>query len=377
MWLDRRYLDLAGIAEPIIQAPMAGANLAAMAVAVSQAGGLGSLPCGTLNPAAARRELDLIRQQTSAPINANFFCHPVPPADAARASRWQARLAPYYSEFGLAPDPSAAATRLPFDAAMCGLMCELRPRVISFHYGLPEPALLARLKAAVCVIQSSATTVEEARWLEAHGADAIIAQGLEAGGHRGTFLAHDLGQQVGTFALVPQVVDAVRLPVIAAGGIADARGIVAALALGASAVQIGTAYLLCPEAKISAPYRAALRAATDQSTVVTNVFSGRPARSLLNRLIREVGPLSAEAPPFPLAAAATQPLRCKAEALGSGAFSPLLAGQAAALGREEGAAALTLALAREAKALMAGLAGTGSIEAPRTEALADASSFQF
>jgi nitronate monooxygenase len=357
MWADRRYLDLVGIAEPIIQAPMAGANLAEMAIAVSRAGGLGSLPCGMLSVAAARRELELIRQQTIQPINANFFCHSVPPPEAARSRRWQARLQPYYAGLGLEPDPSAAtATRLPFDATMCALICELRPRVVSFHYGLPEPALLANLKAAGCVIQSSATTVAEARWLEAHGADAIIAQGLEAGGHRGTFLAHDLGQQVGTIALVPQVVDAVGLPVIAAGGIADARGIAAALALGASAVQLGTAYLLCPEAKISAPYRAALRAAGDQSTVLTNVFSGRPARSILNRLIREVGPISAEAPTFPLAAAGTQPLRSKAEALGSCAFSPLLAGQAAALAREEGAGALTIALAREARAVLAGLA---------------------
>src|SRR5262245_10985580 len=232
MCLDPRSLDLAGIAEPTIRGPMAGANLAEMAIAASGAGGLGSLPCGTLSIAAARRELEGIRQATSAAINANFFCHPMPPVDAARASRWLARLQPYYSELALAPDSSAAATRVPFDAAMCALVCELRPRVVSFHYGLPEPSLLERLKAAGCVIQSSATTVEEACWLEAHGADAIIAQGLEAGGHRGTFLNHDLGQQVGTFALVPQVVDAVRLPVIACGGIADARGILAALALG-------------------------------------------------------------------------------------------------------------------------------------------------
>jgi nitronate monooxygenase len=357
MWADRRYLDLIGIAEPIIQAPMAGANLAAMAIAVSRAGGLGSLPCGMLSVAAARRELELIRQQTSQAINANFFCHSVPPPDAAHASRWQARLQPYYAELGLEPEASAAATpRLPFDTAMCALICELRPRVVSFHYGLPEPALVARLKAAGCLIQSSATTVAEARWLETHGADAIIAQGLEAGGHRGTFLCHDLDQQVGTFALVPQVVDAVGLPVIAAGGIGDARGIAAAPALGASAVQIGTAYLLCPEAQISPPYRAALRAAGDQKTVLTNVFSGRPARSILNRLIREVGPISAEAPPFPLAAAGTQPLRSKAEAMGSCEFSPLLAGQAAALAREEDAGTLTVALAREARALLAGLA---------------------
>jgi len=359
MWPDRRYLDLVGITQPIIQAPMAGANLAEMAIAVSRAGGLGSLPCGMLSLAAARSELERVGQQTRGPINANFFCHTTPHADPSRDSRWQQRLSPYYAELGLDPGPVAGASRAPFDAAMCALMVELRPRVVSFHYGLPEAALLAQLKAAGAIIQGSATTVEEARWLEAHGADAIIAQGLEAGGHRGMFLTRDLGAQVGTLALVPQVVDAVRVPVIAAGGIADARGIVAALALGASAVQIGTAYLLCHEAKISQPFRAALRAAGDQSTVLTNVFSGRPARAIRNRLICEVGPISSAAPPFPLAAASTQPLRLGAEARGSADFSPLLAGQAAALAREAGAGALTLSLANEARSLLARLADTG------------------
>ena len=360
MWPDRRYLDLVGITEPIIQAPMAGANAAEMAIAVSRAGGLGSLPCGMLSPAAARSELERVRQETQGPINANFFCHALPEPDAARDSRWQQRLSPYYAELGLAPGAAAGANRAPFDAAMCALMVELAPRVVSFHYGLPAAPLLARLKAAGAIIQGSATTVQEARWLEAHGADAIIAQGLEAGGHRGMFLSHDLSAQVGTLALVPQVVDAVGVPVIATGAIADARGIVAALALGASAVQIGTAYLLCHEAKISQPFRAALRAAADQSTVLTNVFSGRAARSIRNRLITEVGPLSPEAPAFPLAAARTQPLRLAAEARGSADFSPLLAGQAAALACEMSAGALTLKLATEARALLARLADTGS-----------------
>ena len=231
-------------------------------------------------------------------------------------------------------------------------MVEMRPRVVSFHYGLPERGLLERLKAAGCVIQGAATTVEEARWLEAHGADAIVAQGLEAGGHRGMFLARDIASQVGTFALVPQIVDAVRVPVVAAGGIADARGIVAALALGASAVQIGTGYLLCPEAKISPMYRAALRSSRDDSTVLTNVLSGRPARGIVNRLMREVGPIAMDAPPFPLASGAVQPLRAKAEAQGSAEFSPLWAGQAASLAREVGASELTTALAGEAQALL-------------------------
>jgi nitronate monooxygenase len=360
MWADRRYLDLVGITHPIIQAPMAGANLAPLAIAVSRAGGLGSLPCGMLNVEEARAQLDRIRAETDRAINVNFFCHTPPMPDAARESRWRQRLAPYYAEFGVEPSPAAgAASRTPFDAAMCALLLEKRPRVVSFHYGLPQQALLQQLKTAGCVIQSSATTVEEARWLEAHGADAIIAQGLEAGGHRGMFLAREVASQVGSLALVPQVVDAVRVPVIAAGAIADARGIVAALALGASAVQIGTGYLLCPEATISAPYRSALRSAGDDRTMLTNVFSGRPARSIVNRFLREVGPINVEAPPFPLAAASLQPLRARAEASGSADFSPLLAGQAARLAREMAAGELTSTLVRETQALLQRLGKTG------------------
>ena len=353
MWPNGRYLDLVRIEHPIIQAPMAGANLSALAIAVSQAGWLGSLPCGMLNVEQARAEFTVIRKQTDRPINANFFCHEQPIPDDARESRWRNRLAPYYAELGVEPGNTiGGANRAPFDAGMCRLVTEMRPRVVSFHYGLPERSLVEQLKAAGCLIQGTATTVEEARWLETHGADAIIAQGLEAGGHRGMFLARDLASQVGTFALIPQVVDAVHVPVIAAGGITDARGIVAALALGASAVQIGTGYLLCPEARISACYQSALRSTRDDSTVLTNVLSGRPARGILNRLMREVGPISADAPPFPLASGPLQPLRATAEAQGSGDFSPLWAGQAAPLARECGAGELTTTLAAEALLLL-------------------------
>ena len=194
---------------------------------------------------------------------------------------------------------------------------------------------------------SSATTVAEARWLEGRGVDAIIAQGIEAGGHRGMFLSEDIAGQVGTFALVPQIADAVKVPVIAAGGISDARGIVAALALGAAGAQIGTAYLFCPEAKISAPFRAALQAARDDATRLTNLMTGRPARGFANRVMREIGPMAEIAPEFPLAAGALAPLRAKAEERGSGDFSPLWSGQAAALGREMPAGALTVKLAQE------------------------------
>jgi len=355
-WPDRRYLDLVGIEHPIVQAPMAGAHGAPLAIAVAEAGGLGSLPCGMLGTAEAGAQLDTIRQHTDRPINVNVFCHTPPVPDAERERRWRQRLARYTAELGVAPgQASAAAKRAPFDAEMCALFVAKRPRVVSFHYGLPAPDLIQQLKRAGAILQASATTVAEARWLERHGADAIVAQGLDAGGHRGMFLAGDPEQQVGTLALIPQIADAVSVPVVAAGGITDARGIVAALALGASAVQIGTGYLLCPEATISPAFRSALRAARDDSTQLTNVFSGRPARSIVNRLMREMGATGADVPAFPLAAGALQPLRHAAEAAQSADFSPLFAGQAAPLARTMGAGDLTRALASEAQALMARL----------------------
>jgi nitronate monooxygenase len=352
MWPDRRILDLFHIELPIIQAPMAGPVFADMVIAVAEAGGLGSLATATLGPDQTRAELATIRSRTARPINVNFFCHRPPAIDAAREAAWRDRLAPYYRELGVAPPaPAGAGGRASFDEAMCAIVEDVRPEVVSFHFGLPEPALLARVRQTGAAILSSATTVEEARWLEARGVDAIIAQGAEAGGHRGVFLCDDpleaCATQPGTIALVPQVVDAVKLPVIAAGGIADARGIVAAFALGAAAVQIGTAYLFCPEARLSPPHRAALREAGDDATALTNVFTGRPARGIVNRAMRELGPLCRDAPAFPLAAHALAPLKAAAEARGAGDFGSLWSGQAARLGREMPAGELTRALAAE------------------------------
>jgi nitronate monooxygenase len=347
-WPDSRVRNLLGIELPIIQAPMAGPVQSDMVIAVSEAGGLGSLPCATLTHDQVRSELETIRRRTSHPINLNFFCHAVPQSDPEIERAWKSRLAGYYLELGLNPEaPLPGSSRMPFDSAMCDLIAQFAPEVVSFHFGLPEPALLQRVKETGARILSSATTVDEARWLESVGCDAIIAQGYEAGGHRGMFLTRDISAQVGTFALVPQVVDAVKVPVIAAGGIADARGIVAALALGAAAVQIGTAYLLCPEAKMPSVYRQALRRAKDDQTVLTNVFSGRPARALVNRIVREVGPMSELAPPFPLAAGAIAPLRAKSEAAGSEDFAQMWSGQAARLCRELPAGELTRRLAEE------------------------------
>lgn len=348
MWPDRRLIDLFGIAHPIIQAPMAGAMDGALAAEVSHAGGLGSLPCAMLNAGQIRSEVEKIRRRTDKSFNLNFFCHIPPELNNAREAAWRDRLVPYYREFGLDPAaPAPASLRMPFDAEFCALIEELKPRVASFHFGLPSPGLVARVKRAGAAVVSSATTVAEARWLESHGVDAIIAQGFEAGGHRGTFLERDTAGQAGTFALVPQIADAVKVPVIATGAIADARGISAALILGAAGAQIGTAYLFCPEAKISVPYRAALTTAGDDATRITNVMTGRPARGIVNRVMREIGPMSDLAPEFPLAAGALAPLRAKAEAGGSGDFSPLWSGQAAALGRALPAGELTGKFARE------------------------------
>jgi nitronate monooxygenase len=356
MWPDRRLIDLLDIELPIVQAPMAGAMDFALAAAVAEAGGLGSLPCGMISAPQIREQFEQLRGRTGKPVALNFFCHAPPELNNAREAAWRNRLAPYYAEFGVDPAaPVPSSHRAPFSAELCDLALELRPGVVSFHYGLPEPTLVRRLKGAGCTILCSATTVAEARKVEADGADAIIAQGYEAGGHRGMFLSDDLGGQVGTFALVPQIVDAVRVPVIAAGGITDARAIVAAFALGAAGVQIGTGYLFATEAKISAAYRSALAEAETRGTAVTNVFSGRPARGLVNRIIREVGPLSPLAPQFPLATGAILPLRARAEAQGSGDFTPMWAGQAAALGRAMPAGELTRALAEEALERMRGL----------------------
>jgi nitronate monooxygenase len=358
MWPDHRLIDLFKTEFPIVLAPMAGVMDADLVIAAAQGGALGSLPCAMLTVEKAREQVNIVRQRVSAPINVNFFCHKAVAADPAREADWKRRLAPYYQEYGLDPAaPINAANRAPFDAAMCNLVEELKPEIASFHFGLPDGELLARVKAAGCKVISSATTVNEAIWLEEHGADAIIAQGAEAGGHRGMFLTENIGEQPGTFALVPQVVDAVRVPVIAAGGIADGRGIAAAFALGAAGVQIGTAYLRCPESKVIAPARRALAQARDDSTVITNVMTGRPARGITNRVMREVGPVSPDAPAFPHAATGLAPLRAAAEKQGKVDFTNLWAGQAVRMGREMPAAELTRALAGAALARLSRLAG--------------------
>jgi nitronate monooxygenase len=352
-WPDDRVLKLLGIDLPIIQAPMAGAATAAMAIGVAQAGGLGSIAGAMLSLAGMRAELGAFRAGAAKPINLNFFCHADPTGDAARETAWRRRLKSYFLELGLCPEmPTAALPIAPFSTAHCDLVADLKPEIVSFHFGLPSEDLVSRVKAAGSRILSSASSVREAIWLEQRGCDAIIAQGWEAGGHRAMFLCESIATQVGTMALVPQVVDAVNVPVIAAGGIADGRGIAAAFALGASAVQIGTAYLFCPEATVDPVHREALNAAQDDQTTITNVFTGRPARAIVNRAVRELGPMAEDVPAFPLAASALGPLSVKSKAAGSGDFAPLWSGQAAPLGRGLPAGELTRLLAAEALAAL-------------------------
>jgi nitronate monooxygenase len=326
----------------LLQAPMAGSQGSALALAVCGAGGIGALPAAMLTPEALTQELTALSQGTARPWNVNFFCHTPPEPDAAREARWRAALAPFYAEAGLdITAVPAGAGRVPFSHSVADRVEPFRPPIVSFHFGLPAPDLLARVKGWGSVVLSSATTVDEALWLETQGVDAVIAQGLEAGGHRGMFMTDDLTTQTGTFALLPQIVAAVRLPVIAAGGIADASGVRAALALGASGVQVGTAYLCSDEATTSAIHRAALQTEAARHTALTMLFSGRPARGIVNRVMRELGPLNPSAPAFPTATAAIAPLRAHWEKQGSGDFSPLWSGQNASGCRSAPAADIT------------------------------------
>lgn len=345
-WPDSRFVELVGTDHPIVQAPMAGAGGIDLAVASIEGGALGSLPCGMLVAREVEEQVAELRSRTSGPFALNFFCHSMP--DSVDEHSWRALLEPYYEEFETGPG-NGGAIRLPFNSEMADVVERLRPPVVSFHFGLPPAPLLARVKASGSLIIGNATTPEEALWLDERGVDAIIAQGFEAGGHTGRFLGSSPAEALGLFALVPLVADLVRVPVIAAGGIGDARGIAAALTLGASAVQLGTAYLHTPEARISDTHRARLG---EGRTLFTNLMTGGLARGLPGRLVNELGPVRSEAPPYPLASSALAPVRAAAEKRGEFGFGPMWAGQAAPLGRSLPAAQLTKRIAAEALAIL-------------------------
>ena len=325
---------------------MAGSQGSALALAVSVTGGLGSLPCAMLSMDALRSELKAISQGTMRPYNVNFFCHTPPTSDVDRIRRWNLAVQPYHIELGIDPHTLPVGVgRAPFGAEAAQLLAEFKPAVVSFHFGLPTPELMSQVKAWGATVMSTATTLQEALWLEQNGADVIIAQGLEAGGHRGLFLTDDLSTQVDLRTLLRQIIGAVHCPVVAAGGIASAQHVQEVLALGAAAAQVGSAYLWCTEATTSAVHRAALQSPESQHTALTHLFTGRPARGIVNRWMRELGPISDLAPAFPLATSAVAPLRAKAEAAGSGDFSPLWAGQNAWKGHACSAAEVTRNLA--------------------------------
>lgn len=342
-----RFFERLGLRYPIIQAPMAGINDHKLMVAVAGEGALASLPCAMLTPSAMLSEIDAFLAAGSHPYNLNFFCHTQPTVDVAREQAWREALAEDYARFGIDPaSVTAGAGRAPFSHELADALEPLRPPVMSFHFGLPAPELLARVRSWGSVILGCATSVAEAKWLEQSGVDAVIVQGVEAGGHRGMFLDLDVGHQTGLFTLLPQVVNAVRLPVIAAGGIVDTCSVQAAFALGADMVQIGTAYMLCPEANTSAVHRAALSSSGEHVTALTNLFTGRPARGIVNGLMRKFGAISPLAPEFPLAGAALVPLRAAAEKQGSGDYSPLWSGSNRSGCKSVPAAQLTREFAR-------------------------------
>jgi nitronate monooxygenase len=350
MWPRTDFLELTGIIHPIVQAPMSGFTTPALASSVSNAGGLGSLGTAALSANAVREQVTQLREATNQPFNLNFFVHSSPTLHQDVAQRVRQRLARYFDEFGLGPVPEPVEPFPTFDEDRLALVLELRPRVVSFHFGIPHTSAIRRIKEAGCLILSSATTVAEARTLEAGGCDVIIAQGWEAGGHRGSFTGELGTGMVSTMALVPQVADAVRVPVIAAGGIADGRGIAAAFALGASGAQIGTAFLGCPEAAVSPLYRARLRTLGDDGTEVTRAFTGRPARAMRNRFVLEMA--DDEALDFPLQAGVVAPLWQIPSDEARATFMPFWAGQAAGLIRELSAGQFVEKLVGEALPLM-------------------------
>ena len=354
-WPDTALTERLGIRYPIIQAPMAGASTPALAGAVSSAGGLGSLGLAMHSIEAVHRDCKLVSDTTAGPYNANFFVHQEPANDPQRAADIRELLTPYYRELGLGEVPDAVVSAPTFNQAHLEAVLEIRPPVVSFHFGLPDDHAFQAIKKAGLFTLSSATNVAEARTLESRGVDAIVAQGFEAGGHRGTFAGPYESGQVGTLALVPQIVDAVSVPVIAAGGIGDGRGIAAALALGAVGVQLGTAFLPCPESAVHPLYRKLLGAARDDQTRITQAFSGRPARGLENRYLREMAGHEASFPDFPILNTLTGPLRKASAENNSPDFLSLWSGQSAALSRPLPAAELIAALVVETESVLNGL----------------------
>jgi len=354
MWPDKRLCELLQIEHPIIQAPMAGSSTIAMAAAAANAGCMGSHGCAMMTPEVYKDTFDQTRTLTNGALNMNFFCHKAPDIDVQKATFAQEKLTPFYDEFGLGDVPEVKPTHFPFGETMMEAVLASRPNVVSFHFGLPPQQIIERFKKEGLIILSSATTQAEAKDLERRGVDAIIAQGWEAGGHHGFYLK-DNTASIGTMALVPQLVDVVDVPVIAAGGIADGRGIAAALALGAAGVQIGTAFLTTDESGVPAPHRASLLASDGSNTNLTKVFSGRPARGIQNRYMDEMAAVENELPDFPLMNTLTGSLRKASAAANKPDFASQWSGQGVALNREGSVGDLIERLVEETRDVLKGL----------------------
>jgi nitronate monooxygenase len=339
-----------GIELPIIQAPMAGVSTPAMAAAVSNAGGLGSIGVGAVDAETARGMISAVRAATDRPFNVNVFCHRPAAADAAREAAWLARLAPVFAHFGAEPPGELREIYTSFvaDDAMLAMLLEERPRVVSFVFGLPPAQRIAALRGAGIVLLATATNVDEARSVAAAGIDAVVAQGIEAGGHRGVFDPDVPDDRLGTIALTRRLVRELEIPVIAAGGIMDGAGIAACLLLGASAAQMGTAFIACPESAADVGFRAALLGPTSEHTVMTTAISGRPARCIANRFTAlgdEAG--AGMVPAYPIAYDAGKALNAAAKTAGEMGFGAHLAGQGAPLARSMPAATLVAELRAE------------------------------
>ena len=314
-----------GIEKPIIQAPMAGVQNWELAVAVSRSGGLGSIPCGMLTKEQVLFEITNFRKHSDKNYNLNFFCHKMPNIDHQALQAWEEQLSPYYDSFSIKPHNEISGLRVPFDINLADSLEPHKPPILSFHYGLPSPELVTRIKSWGTVVISSATTKQEGVWLEENGADVVIAQGCEAGGHRGMFMTSDPSTQLPTSELLACLKHELSVPVVATGGIATNTDIKELIRLGASGVQIGTSYLLCDEVKTSAIYREALKSKSS-ATALTNIFSGRLARGITNKIMKELDFIASKAPEFPYASIAINPLRSKAESQNKSDFTPLWSG---------------------------------------------------
>lgn len=339
-----------GIALPIIQAPMAGTSTPELAAAVSNAGGMGSMGLAANTVEQARQAIARCKALTDAPFNANFFCNRAPVADPAIESEWLAYLAPLFDEAGVPAPTSLEAPYLSFNdnPAMLDMLLEEKPPIVSFHFGIPSAPTIQKLKAAGITLMATATTLPEARAIEAAGLDVIVAQGVEAGGHRGVFDPHDDDLGLTTIALTRLLTAHTDLPVIAAGGIMDGNGIRAVLELGACAAMMGTAFILCPESAADDAYRSTLSSDKAQHTRITAVASGRPARGIVNGLHNRIDtPGRPPQPAFPICYTAAKALQKAAQAQGNAEFASHWAGQGAPLARAMPAAELVRVLAAE------------------------------